>query len=195
MASIPGAPVIAAHYGEAMVLYSELERVGAVVDGAPANSHGHTLGRLYIVEPNKPTKVPYEAGRFILDHLGYTGVVQVDITETDSGTRYDIPKAQADSRAKLKESDELRFKSWISGVIDDYVKRNKPVPQPDDSIMAVIARRGYDLKAYGIVPIGWAEKGKADELQALRDELASLRAQLASKADAAKPATAPPKER
>src|SRR5579864_3413158 len=126
MSIIPGAAVVAAHYGEAVVLYSEAERVEAVVDGAPPQENG----RLFIVEPGKPKKVPYEAARFILDHLGYTGVVRVDVVESDAGTKYDLVKAKAESLAKLEKADDMRFKVWLSGVIEDYVKRSKPVPQP-----------------------------------------------------------------
>jgi hypothetical protein len=174
LATIPGAPVIAAHFGETMVLYSEGERVEAVVDGAPPGD----TGRLFVVEPGKPKKVPYEAGRFMLDHLGYTGVVRVNVTESDSGTTYDIANAKVESIAKLAQGDEMRFKYWLAGVVDDYVKRNKPVPQPEESIMRIIERRGYDLKNYGIVPIGWAEKEKGGEMDALRAQVAELTAKL-----------------
>jgi hypothetical protein len=174
MASIPGAAVMAAHFGEAVVLYSESERVEAVVDGAPPQENG----RLFIVEPGKPKKVPYEAARFMLDHLGYTGVVRVDVVESDSGTKYDLTKAKVESLAKLKTADEMRFKAWLSGVIEDYVKRSKPVPVPDDAIMRVIQRRGYDLKAYGIVPIGWAEDSSKTEIQQLRKQVEDLMAAL-----------------
>jgi hypothetical protein len=170
MGSIPGAPVVAAHFGEQVVLYSESERVECVVDGAPPGENG----RLFIIEPGKPKKVPHEAARFILDHLGYTGVVRVDVAESDTGTKYDLAKAKAESLAKLVQADDLRFKAWLSGVIEDYVKRSKPVPAPDDTIMRIITRRGYDLKKYGIVPIGWAEADKVDEIAVLREQVAKL---------------------
>jgi hypothetical protein len=182
MSTIPGAPVVAAHFGEAMVMYSESERVECVVDGAPPGDNG----RLFIVEPGKPKKVPYEAGRFMLDHLGYTGVVRVAVTETDSGSTFDLKTAKAESLAKLEKGDDLRFKAWLAGIIEDYVKRSKPVPEPDESIMRIIERRGYNLKSYGITPIGWAEKEKHDDVEALRSQVAALTAklsQLSSKKD------------
>lgn len=171
MASMPGAVVTAARLGESVVLYSESERVECVVDGAPPSAEN---GRLFIVEPRKPKKVPYEAARFILDHLGYTGVVRVDVIESDSGTKYDLAKAKAESLAKLVAADDLRFRAWLSGVIEDYVKRSKPVPAPEDSIQRIIDRRKYDLKKYGIVPIGWAESEKVDEIAVLREQVARL---------------------
>ena len=175
--AIPGAAVVAAHYGEMVVLYSEAERVEVVVDGAPPQENG----RLFIVEPGKPKKVPYEAARFILEHLGYTGVVKVDVIESEGGTKYDLAKAKADSMAKLVQADDLRFKAWISGVIEDYVKRSKPVPAPEGAILRIIERRKYDLKKYGIVPIGWAEADKIDEVAELRAQVARLAAALDAK--------------
>lgn len=185
MATNPGAPVVAAHFGDTMVLYSEHERVEAVVDGAPPRENG----RLFVVEPGKPTKVPYEAGRFMLEHLGYTGVVRVNITESDTGTTYDVKTARKESDAKLAEQDHLRFQRWVSSMVEDYVKRSKPVPAPDDAIQRVIDRRGYDLKKYGIVPIGWAESEKVDEAQVLREQVAKLTQQVQQLTEAAtKPA-------
>ena len=181
MATILGTTV-AAHYGETVLVYSE-ELIECVVDGAPP---GET-GRLFRVEPGKPKRVPYEAWRFMRDHLGYTGVVEVDVIETKddlgnvTGTKYDLEKAKRDSEAKLKVADEQRFQYWLNGVIEDYVKRSKPVPQPDDAIQRLLDRRGYDLKQYGIVPIGWREKQHTSEVEALRAELAELKKQLGEK--------------
>lgn len=168
--TIPGAAVVAAHYGEQVVLYSEAERVECVVDGAPPAENG----RLFIVEPGKPKKVPHEAARFILDHLGYTGVVRVDVVESDTGTKYDLVKAKRESLAKLEAADDLRFKAWLSGIVEDFVKRSKPVPQPDDAIMRIIERRKYDLKKYGIVPIGWAEDESKSEVAQLKKQVEDL---------------------
>lgn len=179
--NIPGAAVVAAHYGEQVVLYSEAERVECVVDGAPPAENG----RLFIIEPGKPKKVPHEAARFILDHLGYTGVVRVDVVDSDTGSKYDLVKAKQESLAKLEAADDMRFKAWLSGVIEDYVKRSKPVPQPDEAIMRIITRRGYDLKKYGIVPIGWAEDESKSEIAALQKKVDGLMAAL-------KAAQAPP---
>lgn len=170
---------MAAHFGESMILYSESEPISIVVDGAPPTyEHGH-YGRQFNIPAKKPTKVPYEAGRFILDHLGYTGVVRVEVTESDTGTKYDVAKAKQESIDKLKDGDELRFKFWLSGVIEDYVKRSKPVPKPDDTIMRIIERRGYDLRQYGIVPIGWREAESQKESEALHAQIKTLQDQVA----------------
>ena len=174
MATIPGAAVVAAHFGETMVLYSEVERVEVVVDGAPPGPNG----RLFTVEPKKATKVPYEAGRFILDHLGYTGAVRVEVQESDTGTKYDIPKAKAESLAKLERGDEIRFKGWLNGVITDYVKQNKPVPAPEGAILDIINRRSYNLKQYGVTPIGWGEKAADAEKEALKAQVTAQAKQL-----------------
>lgn len=185
MATIPGAPIVASHYGESMVLYSEGLRVEAIVDGAPpilddpkGDPDKHS-GRTFVIPIGKATKVPYEAGRFILDHLGYTGVVRVDVKESETGSKYDIEKAKRESAEKLKRGDEIMFKSWLTGVIDDFVKRNKPVPAPEGSILAIIERRGYDLRKYGITPIGWGEKAADEEKADLKRQLAELQAKVA----------------
>jgi hypothetical protein len=187
--TIPGAAVVAARIGETVVVYSESERVECVVDGAPPQENG----RLFIVEPGKPKKVPYEAARFMLDHLSYTGVVRVDVIESEDGTKYDLPKAKAESLAKLKEMDDLRFRRWLSGVIEDYVKRSKPVPSPEESIQRIIDRRGYDLKKYGIVPVGWAETEKIDEIAVLREQVARLTTALNATMKAPSPPPPQPK--
>ena len=57
MSTMPGAVVIPKNYGESMVLYSAIERIAAVVDGARPGPNG----RLFIIEPDKATKVSYEA--------------------------------------------------------------------------------------------------------------------------------------
>jgi hypothetical protein len=178
MGTIPGAVVIPAHFGESVILYSEVERVEVVVDGAPAGPDG----RLFTIEPGHPKRVPYEAARFILDHFGYTGVVRVNVVETDSGTTNDLATARRESIEKIKMADDMRFRAWVASVVEDYIRKNKPVPQPDDAIMRVIERRGYDLKQYGIVPVGWAEKEKADELDALRAQVKALEKKLSTTA-------------
>jgi hypothetical protein len=170
---LPGQATIPKMFGEAMVLFTAGDRVEAVVDGAPVGPRG----RLYVVEPNKPTKVPYEAGRFILEHLGYTGVVRVNETETDTGVSYDIESAKAESLTKLEAEDKAAFKRYISDAVEDFVKRNKPVPQPDERILKIIQRRGYDLKQFGIVPIGWATP-EDDKVVAMQSENAELKKSL-----------------
>jgi len=111
------------YYGKTMVMYTAGDRVEAVVDGAPAGP----AGRLFIVEVNDPTEVPWEAGRFMLEHLGYTGVVRVDEVEVRdergrrTGTEYDIDKAQAESAAKLLAYDQLIWQQFISDMMEDYV--------------------------------------------------------------------------
>lgn len=175
-ATMPGSVVIPQRYGEAMVLYTS-ERVACVVDGAPPGKHG----RLFIVEPGKTTKVPYEAGRFILDHLGYTGVVRVEEEETEEGTHYNLQKAREESESLLAAQDEKRFHQFVTDCVEDYVKRNKPVPQPPESILAVIHRRGYDLKKFGIVPIGWEDPEKNSRVAQLEEQVKKMGEMLAAR--------------
>ena len=177
MGNMPGMAVIPTHYADHMVLYTATERVEAVVDGAPVGK----AGRLFIIEVGKPTRVPYEAGRFILEHLGYTGVVRVEETEDDSGVHYDVQKGKAESLAASAEQDDMRFRRYISDAVEDFVKRNKPVPEPPEPILRIIERRGYDLKRFGIVPIGWEEPDKDKRLADLEAQLAALQAKLAKK--------------
>lgn len=167
------------NYGESMVLFTSGDRVEAVVDGAPAGPNG----RLFIIEPNKPKKVPYEAGRFILEHLAYTGVVRVNEKETEKGVDYDLETAQIESMMLLEQMDNTRFRAYVDGVVQDYImnpKGRKSVPEPPKPIKDIIKRRGYDLKAYGIVPLGWEEVQKDDpRVDDLQNQLAQLRKQLA----------------
>src|SRR6266852_2404952 len=112
----PGLPMTAAmNYGKTMVLYTAGDKVEAVVDGAPVGP----MGRLFIVEPNDPAEVPWEAGRFILEHLGYTGVVKVDeIVTIDAkgrrtGIEYDTDKAHQESEQKLLMFDQQIWQQFV----------------------------------------------------------------------------------
>lgn len=183
MSTMPGAVVIPKNYGESMVLYSAIERVAAVVDGARPGPNG----RLFIVEPGKAVKLSYEAGRFILDHYAYTGVVRVDEVETDDGIIYDIEKAKKDSLALTEEQDTKRFQQYVSDVVTDYLNQKKPAPQTPDVIKKIVERRGYDLKKYGIFPLGERESANMEKLTALEkenkekdDQLSRLQQQLAA---------------
>jgi len=179
---LPGQTVIPKSYGERMVLFTAGDKVECVVDGAPVGPNG----RLFIINPNKPQQVPYEAGRFILEHLAYTGVVRVNEKETDTGIEYDIDGAKKESLALLEQMDRARFDQYCNSAVEDYIanpKGSKPVPQPSPAIMAIIERRGWQkiLKARGIVPLGWDEP-QADNsavITDLQNQLAQLRAQLA----------------
>lgn len=183
----PGLPMQASmYYGKTMVMYTAGDRVEAVVDGAPVGPNG----RLFVVDVNDPTEVPWEAGRFMLEHLGYTGVVRVDEIDVRdergrrTGTEYDIEKAQAESEAKLLAYDQLIWQQFISDMMEDYVSRrdgkNKAVPPPPERISRIIKRRGYKLLDYGIEPIGFEDpmdvstKAMAEENKSLRTQVADL---------------------
>lgn len=175
---LPGQTVIPRSYGERMVLFTAGDPVECVVDGAPPGPNG----RLFQIKPNKPQQVPYEAGRFILEHLAYTGVVRVREKQTDTGVEYDIDGAKEDSLALLAAMDQKIFNDYVSGVVTDYIQQKKPVPQPAPRVLAIIKRRGYDLKRFGIIPIGWEEPQKDDpRIADLTRQLAQLREQLADK--------------
>lgn len=180
MSVLPGAPVTPRTFGQTAVLYSAVEDCSAVVDGAPPTVTDGHRGRLFIVKAGKPTRVPEEAARFMLDHYGYTGVVRVRETPTSDGIHYELKEAHQESLDKLAQADEVIFRNWLSGIIEDYVKRSKPVPVPDERMAKLIARRHYNLKDYGIVPIGFAEKQHDAEMEKRDAEIAQLKAQLES---------------
>jgi len=181
----PGLPMTAAmHYTSTMVLFTAMDPVETVVDGAPPGPRG----RLFIVPVNKPTKVPHEAGRFILDHLGYTGVVRVNEEETLDeegnviGLSYDVETARQESLAKGKEHDEIRFRRFVADMMADYVSRKDgkslAPPPPPDVILRVIERRGYKLQDYGIKPVGFEDPADLKQ-KAIEDENRTLKAQMA----------------
>lgn len=153
MATMPGASVSPYNYRSQMRLYSAVEKVEAVVDGAPPGPEG----RKFTVEPGKVATVPWEAGRFILEHLAYTGVVRVDEVETDNGVLFDVDKAKAESERLLRHFDEQRYQRYIDDMVTDYMNQKKPVPRPPEAIMKIMQRRGYDPKKQGILPMGWEE--------------------------------------
>lgn len=178
---LPGQTVIPKSYGERMVLLTAGDPVACVVDGAPVGPNG----RLFKIAPGKPQQVPYEAGRFILEHLAYTGVVRVDEKATDTGIEYDIEGAKAASLALLELMDKQRFEQYCRDCVNDYImnpKGAKPVPEPPAPILAILKRRGWDLKSRGIVPIGWEAPQRDDpRVDDLQRQLAQLREQLAER--------------
>jgi hypothetical protein len=187
--SNPGQPQTAAmHYTSSVVVYTAMEKVECVVDGAPPGPNG----RLFIVEVDDPTEVPYEAARFMLEHMTHTGVVRVDeIIETDArgkrtGVRYNVEKARAESMELGRQSDEMRWQRFISDMMEDYVSRrdgkNKVVPPPPAPILRIIERRGYKLSDYGINPVGFQDPTMVAN-QAIKDENSLLRQQMAKLQD------------
>jgi hypothetical protein len=178
---LPGQTVIPKTYGERMVLFTSGDPVECVVDGAPVGPNG----RLFRIHPGKPQQVPYEAGRFILEHLAYTGVVRVDEKETETGIEYDIKGAEKASLALLEQMDKMRFEQYCRDMVQDYImnpKGAKPVPEPSEPILRIIKRRNWDLKARGIVPIGWETPQRDDpRVDDLQRQLAQLRAALGEK--------------
>lgn len=177
MATMPGSIVIPKTYGGIMVLYSATERVEAVVDGAPPGPNG----RLFIIEPGRPVRVPHEAGRFIIDHLAYTGVVRVEETETETGVSYNIDAAKLASDDLLQRMDHERFERYVAYVVDDFLNKKKPAPRTPDAIKRIIERRGYDLKKYGIFPLGEVEGGQQAQIAELQAQLKTLTERLAKK--------------
>jgi len=176
---LPGQAVIPKNYGESIVLFST-EGFECVIDGAPVGQHG----RLYKIPAGKAIKVPFEVGRYLLDtqSFPFIDVVRVHEEEQESGIVYDIDGAKADSLARLVQADDLAFKQYVQGAVEDFVKRNKPVPQPPDKIIRIMERRGFKLEQYGIVPIGW-KTAENKQLTAVSDENATLKQQLASQQD------------
>jgi hypothetical protein len=140
-----------------MILYSHAEPAVTVVDGAPVGPNGRLWGVFPEDVGKKGVKVPDEAGKYILNHLGYTGVVRVEEIETEAGVKYDLEKAKKESQTKLEEYDKKRFEQWISDMVEDRLNHKKPVPTPTEPMMKIMARRGYDPKKFGITPIGWEE--------------------------------------
>jgi hypothetical protein len=171
---LPGQTAIPKGWGESMVLYS-LDGVSVVVDGAPPGPNG----RLYIIPAGKPIKVPFEVGRFLLEdgRFPYTDVVRVAETESDTGITYDVEGAKKDALSKSELADDLAFKNYVSGAVADFVKNNKPVPQPPEQILKIMERRGFRLEQYGISPIGW-KKPEDAKVAAMAQENSALKQQM-----------------
>jgi len=168
---LPGQTVIPRGYGESMVLFSH-EGCAVVIDGAPVGKDG----RLYKIPAGKAIKVPFEVGRFLLDtqSFPFLDVVRVSEEETDSGITYDIELARAESADRRKIADDAAFNQYVQGAVEDFVKRNKPVPQPPAHILRIMKRTGYKLEDYGIHPIGW-KTVENEKLQAVSQENEQLK--------------------
>ena len=131
-----------------MFLYTAGEEVAAVVDGAPVGPDG----RLFKIPTGKAVRVPWEAGRFILDHMGYTGVVRVNEKDREdgSGTDLDLKTARMESLAKFEGADQERWRNYVQYVIDDKINNKRVIPPPPDGIKRIMQRRGYRLEDFGI---------------------------------------------
>lgn len=175
MATLPGQIVTAQKYFDYMWLYTEGEQVCQVVDGAPPGPDG----RKFTVNTGKATKVPWEVGRFFLEHLAYTGVVRVRETDRPdgTGTDLDIESAKAESLAKFEEEDGRRWREYVEYCITDKINNKKAVPATPGAIKALIKRRGYRLADYGIAPVGEATPRDA-AMEALQKTVAELTAKL-----------------
>src|SRR5215471_3904203 len=156
MVSNPGLPMTAGlHYTEFVIMYTACDEVCCTVDGAPPGKDG----RKFTIPINKPVRVPWLAGKFMLDHYGYTGGVQVrEIEQTDEdgnviGVTYDTESARAESLAKGVEQDQIRWQRFVTDMVEDFVKRSKTVPPPPEAIVKIIERRGYKMQDFGIKPI------------------------------------------
>jgi hypothetical protein len=172
------------HYTEFVIMYTACDEVCCTVDGAPPGKDG----RKFTVPVGKPVKVPWLAGKFMLDHFQYTGVVQVmeheqlDDDGNVIGVSYDVEDARVRSLELGREQDEVRFMRWVSDMTQDYVNRadgkQKVPPPPPDCIKRIIERRNYKMQDYGIKPIGFRDP--IDEMNEARDsENAMLKAQVA----------------
>lgn len=172
--NLPGVQVESRKYRDTMVLYTAMDKVECVVDGAPPGPNG----RLFIVETDKAMRVPYEAGRFILEHLAYTGVVRVNETETETGVTYDIASAREESLAKGEQEDRKVMDAYIQYAVHDKIENKKPVPAPPEPIMRILKRRNIDLRRFGIVPLGF-ETPQDEEITNVKAENDNLKSRLA----------------
>jgi hypothetical protein len=187
--ALPGQTVIPRGWGESMVLYSE-DGCAAVVDGAPPGING----RLYKIPAGKPIKVPFEVGRHLLnmDQFPYLDVVRVSETETEAGITYDTEGAKQASLERSSQADDMMFKRYVSDCVEDFVKKNKPVPQPSDRILQILKRRAYRLEDYGIFPIGWKRPvdeqvaGLQSQLKEMQDKMAQFQSGTAADDELAK---------
>lgn len=166
------------------VLYSAEERVAIL---SYAGSPGET-GWLRIVEPEEPTEFEAVVAEDILKHTEYLGLVEVEVIKTKKGTEYNLEKAEEDSKALLATTDEKRLMTWVQDMVDDYIKRNKPVPPPSEAIVRVMQRRNFDPQRFGITPFGWddplmamKQKDAAHEQERKdwKDRFAQMEAQIA----------------
>lgn len=173
--TLPGQIVQAQNYNSYMILYTEGEEAVAVVDGAPPGPEG----RKFTIPTGKAVKVPFEAGRFLLEHLSYTGVVRVNETEKadGTGTEFDIAGAKVASLALFASQDERRWREYVEYCINDKINNKRVVPATPDTIKRLIARRGYRLTDYGIAPVGEPQPMDTD-VAALQAQNLQLQAQL-----------------
>jgi hypothetical protein len=114
-----------------------------------------------------------------MTHHAALGIVKVEESESESGITYDTESARQASITQLAEQDRIKFQNYVNSCVEDYIKRNKPVPPPSPVILRIIERRGYDLKKFGIVPIGWEEPERDKALADLKAENIALKSHMA----------------
>ena len=167
MATLPGSIVSARGYGDYMWIITFGEPHVTVVDGARPGPRGRVYG---CDEVGKAIKVPAEAGRFLVEHCGFSGVVQVEeVTRPDgTGTDLNLRQAKEDSEAQFKKGDEDRWQQYM-GYVMWMLEQKRIVPPPPEGIVNLMKRRGYRLKDYNIDIMGQAgQPGSGSEIAELK---------------------------
>jgi hypothetical protein len=150
--------------------YDGPDIVAMTVDGAPPGP----LGRLFIVPPDEVTEMPEVAVRELTRHLSYYGVVEVKTIKQKYSIDFDIPNARIESLALIEQMDKMRFEMYVNDVITDRVSKNKIVPPPPPQIKQIMNRRGWNLEAYGIKPMGALEDKRDEALAAANMKILQL---------------------
>ena len=178
MATVPGSIVSARGYGDYMWIITFGEPHVTVVDGARPGPRGRVYG---CDEIGKAIKVPAEAGRFLTEHCAYTGIVQVQEIDRPDGTGTDlnITAAREESEAKFKQGDEDRWQQYM-GYVMWMMEQKRIIPPPPPGIAALMERRKYRLKDYGIDIMGQAgQPSSGNEIAELKALVKALTEQVA----------------
>jgi len=161
------------------------------VDGAPTGPKGRVYG---CTEVGRAKKVPWEAGRFLIEHCAYTGVVRVEESEREDGTGTDLnlTKAQEESLANFVKGDEEMWQRYLDYIVD-RIERKMVVPPMPDSVRGVMQRRHYSLNLSDFVTnitgtrvptaASTVDNGEVAELRALVAKQAAAIAALTTKLD------------
>lgn len=112
-------------------------------------------GTLYVIQPSKIVEVKDDFhAQALLNHKVHQGLIEVTVTPKADGSGFDwtvgYKQAAADA---LGAADDARIQDWVTGQIEERIRKNYPALPPSDRLKVLIKRRGVVIENFGIRPV------------------------------------------
>lgn len=135
---------------------------------------------LFTFPPDKPVEVKNtHLANVLLERLHWTGLTQVPEAEGPDGLPvYDLKSARELAKQKLQEARKGLVERYIQHQLETRVRQNMPPLPPSPAVAEIVEEDGWDLKEYGINPVGWktgqAKQAQDERITALEQSNATL---------------------